>query len=79
MTKTAMAAPFVENDFRVGRVIGRTMTIYSQHFVIFFVVALVAARMTYAHRTLAAVAVGVGAAAFVLGMVVAVLTDNGLY
>ena len=42
-------------------------------------VALVAARMTQAHRTLAAVAVGVGAAAFVIGMVVAVLTDNGLY
>lgn len=43
------------------------------------VVALVAARMTQTHRTLAAVAVGVGAAAFVVGMVVAVLTDNGLY
>jgi hypothetical protein len=43
------------------------------------VVALVAARMTEAHRTLAAFAVGVGAVAFVLGMIVAVLTDNGLY
>jgi hypothetical protein len=43
------------------------------------IVALVAARMTQAHRTLAAVAVGVGAVAFVLGMVVAVLTDSGLY
>jgi hypothetical protein len=43
------------------------------------VVALVAARMTDAHRTLAAVAVGVGAVAFFVGMVVAVLTDNGLY
>ena len=43
------------------------------------VVALVAARMTHAHRTLAAVAVGVGAVAFVLGMIVAVLTDSGLY
>ena len=43
------------------------------------VVALVAARMTHAHRTLAAWAVGVGACAFVVGMVVAVLTDNGLY
>lgn len=42
-------------------------------------VALFAARMTKTHRTLAAWAVGVGAAAFVLGMVVAVLTDNGLY
>ena len=43
------------------------------------VVALVAARMADAHRRLAAVAVGVAAAAFVLGMVVAVLTDNGIY
>jgi hypothetical protein len=43
------------------------------------VVALVAARMTEAHRTLAAVAVAVGAVAFVLGMIVAVLTDSGLY
>jgi hypothetical protein len=43
------------------------------------IVALVAARMTQAHRTLAAVAVAVGAVAFVLGMIVAVLTDSGLY
>ena len=43
------------------------------------VVALVAVRMTEAHRKLASVAVGVGAAAFVLGMIVAVLTDSGLY
>ena len=43
------------------------------------VVALVAVRMTESHRRLASVAVGVGAAAFVLGMVVAVLTDSGLY
>jgi hypothetical protein len=43
------------------------------------VVALVAVRMTEAHRRLAAVAVGIAATAFVLGMVVAVLTDNGLY
>ena len=42
-------------------------------------VALVATRMTERHRTLAAVAVAAGAMAFVLGMVVAVLTDNGLY
>ena len=42
-------------------------------------VALVAARMTEAHRKLAAVAVGVGGVAFVLGMTVAVLTDSGLY
>jgi hypothetical protein len=43
------------------------------------IVALVAARMTQAHRTLAAAAVAVGAVAFVLGMIVAVLTDSGLY
>jgi hypothetical protein len=43
------------------------------------IVALVAVRMTQAHRTLAAVAVAVGAVAFVLGMTVAVLTDSGLY
>jgi hypothetical protein len=42
-------------------------------------VALVAARMTESHRKLAAVAVGVAAAAFVLGMTVAVVTDSGLY
>jgi hypothetical protein len=43
------------------------------------IVALVAARMTETHRRLASVAVGVGAAAFVVGMSVAVLTDNGIY
>jgi zinc transporter ZupT len=43
------------------------------------VVALVATRMTTRHATLAAVAVAFGGVAFVLGMVVAVLTDNGLY
>lgn len=43
------------------------------------IVALVAVRMTETHRKLAAIAVGVAAAAFVLGMVVAVLTDSGLY
>jgi hypothetical protein len=43
------------------------------------IVALVAARMTDAHQKLAAVAVGVSASAFFLGMVVAVLTDNGIY
>src|SRR5262245_27026039 len=42
-------------------------------------VALVAVRMTEAHRKLASYAVGVAAAAFVVGMTVAVLTDNGLY
>lgn len=43
------------------------------------IVALVAARMTAAHRKLAGVAVAVGGAAFVVGMTVAVLTDSGLY
>lgn len=42
-------------------------------------VALVAVRMTQAHRTLAAAAVTVAGCAFVVGMVVAVLTDNGLF
>ena len=43
------------------------------------VVAVVAARMTTAHRTLAAVSVGVASAAFFFGMIIAVLTDNPLY
>jgi len=43
------------------------------------VVAFIAVPMTETHRRLASVAVGVAAAAFVLGMVVAVLTDNGIY
>jgi hypothetical protein len=42
-------------------------------------VALVAVVMTHTHRTLAAVALGVATAAFVLGMVVAILTDSALY
>lgn len=42
-------------------------------------VAFVAVVMTRAHRTLAAVSVAVGAAAFLVGMVVAVLTDSTLY
>jgi hypothetical protein len=42
-------------------------------------VALVAVVMTRAHRTLAAVAVAVATLAFFFGMVVAVLTDSGLY
>ena len=42
-------------------------------------VALVAVVMTRAHRTLAAVAVAVAAAAFLIGMVVAVVTDSALY
>lgn len=43
------------------------------------VVALVAARMTERHRALAAAAVGISGVAWVLGMVVAVLTENPLY
>jgi hypothetical protein len=46
MTHTTMSAPFAESDFRVGRVLGRTGTIFSQHFVIFFLVAVVAALPT---------------------------------
>jgi hypothetical protein len=42
-------------------------------------VAFVAVVMTRAHRTLAAVSVAVGAAAFLVGMAVAVLTDSRLY
>ena len=42
-------------------------------------VALVAVAMTHTHRTLAAVAVAVATGSFVLGMVVAVLTDSALY
>jgi hypothetical protein len=42
-------------------------------------VALVAVVMTKAHRTLAAVSVAVAGGAFLLGMVVAVLTDSALY
>jgi hypothetical protein len=43
------------------------------------VIALAAARMTQAHRTLAGVAVVVSGIAFFLGMVVAITTDNALY
>ena len=46
MTNTTMSASFAESDFRVGRVLGRTATIFSQHFVIFFLVAVVAATPT---------------------------------
>jgi hypothetical protein len=42
-------------------------------------VALVAARMTESHRTLAAVAVAVGVLAFFFGMVIAIVTENSLY
>jgi hypothetical protein len=41
--------------------------------------ALVAARMSDVHRTLAAWAVGLGTVAFIVGMTVAVLTDSPLY
>ncbi len=41
--------------------------------------ALVAARMSEVHRKLAAWAVGLATAAFVVGMTVAVLTDTPLY
>jgi len=42
-------------------------------------VALVAVRMTEAHRTLAAVAVAVSGFAFFFGMIVAIVTDAPLY
>jgi hypothetical protein len=42
-------------------------------------VALVAARMTELHRTLAAVAVAVSGLAFFFGMVVAIVTDSPLF
>jgi hypothetical protein len=42
-------------------------------------VALVAARMTQSHRTLAGTAVIVATLAFFFGMVVAISTDNPLY
>jgi hypothetical protein len=42
-------------------------------------VALVATRMTESHRKLAAAAVAFAGVAFFLGMVVAVLTDSGLF
>src|SRR5262249_37328741 len=38
----AMPAHFAESDFRVGRVLGRTTSVLSQHFLIFCVVTLVA-------------------------------------
>jgi len=42
-------------------------------------VALVAARMTEAHRTLAAVAVAVSTLAFLFGMLAAVVTESPIY
>jgi hypothetical protein len=43
------------------------------------VVALVAVRMTHAHRLLAGIAVLVGALAFLIGMTIAISTDSRLY
>ena len=43
------------------------------------VVALVAVRMTEAHRTLAAAAVAFSALAFLFGMIVAISADTPLY
>jgi hypothetical protein len=42
-------------------------------------VALVAVRMTEAHRTLAAAAVVVSSCAFLLGFVIAITTDSSLF
>ena len=42
-------------------------------------VALVAARMTEVHRTLAAVAVAVSTLAFFFGMLAAIVTESPLY
>ncbi len=42
-------------------------------------VALVATRMTERHTKLAGWAVAVGAASFVIGMAIAVITENALY
>jgi predicted membrane protein len=42
-------------------------------------VALVAARMSEAHRKLAAWAVAVATVAFVIGMTVSIATDNALF
>jgi hypothetical protein len=42
MTDASMAARFAESDFRVGRVLSRTASVLSRHFLIFFVVTAVA-------------------------------------
>lgn len=42
-------------------------------------IALVAARMTTSHRTLAAWTVGLATAAFFVGMTVAIATDSALF
>lgn len=43
------------------------------------VVALVAVRMTQAHRTLAAAAVAAAGLAFLFGMIVAIVTETPIY
>jgi hypothetical protein len=55
-----MSARFAESDFRVGRVLGRAATILSQHFILFFLVGVVAAAPTVLliQRNADAVAVG---------------------
>jgi hypothetical protein len=42
MTNTTMSARFAESDFRVGPVLSRSATILSQHFLIFFLIGVVA-------------------------------------
>jgi uncharacterized membrane protein len=42
MTNTAMSARFAESDFRIGPVLTRSATILSQHFLIFFLIGVVA-------------------------------------
>ena len=42
MTDASMAARFAESDFRVGRVLSRAASVFSRHFLTFFIVTLVA-------------------------------------
>jgi hypothetical protein len=42
MTDTSMPSRFAETDFRVGRVLSRTGSVLSRHFLIFLVVTLIA-------------------------------------
>jgi hypothetical protein len=42
MTDVSMAARFAESDFRVGRVINRSVAVLSRNFVAFFIVAVIA-------------------------------------
>jgi hypothetical protein len=42
MTDTASTARFAENDFRIGRVFNRTISVLSRNFLMFFVVSAVA-------------------------------------